>query len=135
MTSRVLVLDGSRPLTRAEVGGKAFSINDMRRLGLPVPPAFVLATAECGAFRDAGGALGDEVWHEVLAALTQLEQATGRRFGRGPSPLLVSVRSGAAESMPGMMDTVLNLGLNAELVAALAAESGDAPWALIRNSP
>jgi pyruvate, orthophosphate dikinase len=128
MTSRVLVLDGSLPLTRAEVGGKAFSINDMRRLGLPVPPAFVLPTAECSAFHDKG-ALGDEVWHEVLAALTQLEEATGRRFGQGTSPLLVSVRSGAAESMPGMMDTVLNLGLNEELVAALAAESGDAPWA------
>ena len=129
MTSRVLVLDGSRPLTRAEVGGKAFSINDMRRLKLPVPPAFVLATAECSAFHDQGGALGSEVWHEVLAALTHLEEATGRRFGQGPSPLLVSVRSGAAESMPGMMDTVLNLGLNEELVAALAAESGDGPWA------
>ena len=129
MTSRVLVLDGSRPLTRAEVGGKAFSINDMRRLKLPVPPAFVLATAECSAFHDEGGALGSEVWHEVLAALTHLEEATGRRFGQGPSPLLVSVRSGAAESMPGMMDTVLNLGLNEELVAALAAESGDGPWA------
>jgi pyruvate, orthophosphate dikinase len=128
MTSRVLVLDGSLPLTRAEVGGKAFSINDMRRLGLPVPPAFVLPTAECSAFHDKG-ALGDEVWQEVLAALTQLEEATGRRFGQGTSPLLVSVRSGAAESMPGMMDTVLNLGLNEELVAALAAESGDAPWA------
>jgi pyruvate, orthophosphate dikinase len=128
MTSRVLVLDGSLPLTRAEVGGKAFSINDMRRLGLPVPPAFVLPTAECSAFHDKG-ALGDEVWHEVLAALTQLEEATARRFGQGTSPLLVSVRSGAAESMPGMMDTVLNLGLNEELVAALAAESGDAPWA------
>ena len=129
MTSRVLVLDGSRPLTRAEVGGKAFSINDMRRLGLPVPPAFVLATAECAAFRDGGGALGDEVWRGVLAALTDLEETTGRRFGQSPSPLLVSVRSGAAESMPGMMDTVLNLGLNEELTAALAAESCDAPWA------
>jgi pyruvate, orthophosphate dikinase len=129
VTSRVLVLDGSRPLTRAEVGGKAFSINDMRRLGLPVPPAFVLATAECGAFRRHGGALGEPVWREVLAALRQLEAATGRCFGRGPSPLLVSVRSGAEQSMPGMMDTVLNLGLNEDLVAALAAESGDACWA------
>src|SRR6202050_1798027 len=129
MTSRVLVLDGSRPLTRAEVGGKAFSVNDMRRLGLPVPPAFVLATAECRAFHDGGGALGDEVWHEVLAAPPHHEQATGRRFGRCPSPLLVSVRSGAAESMPGMMDTVLNLGLTPRLRDVLAAESRDAAWA------
>lgn len=128
MSAHVIILDGTRPLTRAEVGGKAFSVNDMRRLGLPVPPAFVLPTRECAAFRDAGG-LTDDVWADVLAAVIQLEEQTGRRFGAGPSPLLVSVRSGAAESMPGMMDTVLNLGLTPALVADLAAESGDEAWA------
>ncbi len=129
MTAHAIVLDGTRPLTRAEVGGKAFSINDMRRLGLPVPPAFVLPTRECAAFHAAGSALADEVWSDVLEALRGIEEHTGRRFGTGPSPLLVSVRSGAAESMPGMMDTVLNLGLTPDLSAALADESGDAAWA------
>ena len=129
MTAHVHVLDGTLALTRAEVGGKAYSINDMRRLGLPVPPAFVLPTAQCAVFRDAGDRIPPDVWEHVTAAIAGLEAATGRTFGAGPAPLLLSVRSGAAESMPGMMDTVLNLGLNEELVVALAAASGDEEWA------
>lgn len=129
MTAHVHLLDGTSPLSRSEIGGKAFSVNQMRRLGLPVPPAFVLPTSECAAYRDAGDALSLEVWEQVTRAVGELESATGRQFGRGPSPLLLSVRSGAAESMPGMMDTVLNLGLNEELVTALAAESQDRDWA------
>ncbi|WP_375385099.1 pyruvate, phosphate dikinase [uncultured Microbacterium sp.] len=130
MTPHVYPLDGTVEHTRADIGGKAFSVNEMRRLGLPVPPAFVLPTAECAQYRNAGNTLGAEAWDQIVAAIGELESATGRQFGRGPSPLLVSVRSGAAESMPGMMDTVLNLGLNDELVTALTAESGDEAWAV-----
>ena len=95
----------------------------MHRLGMPVPPAFVLTTAV--GKRCAGG-LPDDVWADVLAALARLEAATGRRFGE---ELLVSVRSGAAQSMPGMMDTILNLGITDAVEAALAAASGDAAFA------
>ena len=124
-----LILDGSAPGDREILGGKAFSVNRMRGLGLPVPPAFVLPTYVCAQFHDNGGALPEQVWQQVLAQLAELERQTGRTFGAGPAPLLVSVRSGAAQSMPGMMDTVLNLGLTAELAQALGRESGDPAWA------
>lgn len=125
----VVILDGTRPGDRELLGGKAYSVNRMRGLGLPVPPAFALPTSVCGTYHENGRHLPDPIWEEVLAAVKVLEKETGRVFGEGPSPLLVSVRSGAAQSMPGMMDTVLNLGLNPELVQALAAESGDRAWA------
>jgi len=125
----VLALDGTQPLERELVGGKAYSVNQMRRLRLPVPSAFVLATPLCAAYQDNGGELPAGVWDAVLAQLATLEQETGRRFGGPSRPLLVSVRSGAAQSMPGMMDTVLNLGLTPRLRDVLAAESGDAAWA------
>ncbi|WP_040166092.1 pyruvate, phosphate dikinase [Microbacterium gorillae] len=129
MTTHVQYLDGTVKFTRAEVGGKAYSINEMRRLGMPVPPAFVLPTAECAVYREAGDRISEDAWDQITGAIAGLEAATGRTFGAGPSPLLLSVRSGAAESMPGMMDTVLNLGLNEELVDALASGSGDEEWA------
>lgn len=131
MTSdpRIVFLDGTLSLSKEALGGKAYSINKMRQLGLPVPAAFALTTRMCQEFHEAGGVLSDMVWSEVLEQLHRIEVDTGRTFGRGPSPLLVSVRSGAAESMPGMMDTVLNLGLTPELAERLAAESGDAAWA------
>ncbi len=125
----VLTLDGTQPLRRELVGGKAYSLNQMRRLCLPVPPAFVLATSLCAAYHGNGGRLPAEVWEAVLDRLAKLEEETGRRFGGPGSPLLVSVRSGAAHSMPGMMDTVLNLGITPLLRDALAAESGDSRWA------
>ena len=125
----VFALDGARPLERELVGGKAYSLNQMRRLGLPVPPAFVLATSLCTAYHDNGGRLPAEAWAAVLEQLARLEEQTGRRLGGPQSPLLVSVRSGAAASMPGMMDTVLNLGITPRLRDMLAAESGDPRWA------
>ena len=128
-TRHVLALDGSAPADRELLGGKAFSVNRMQALGLPVPPAFALATPLCGTYHDAGGHLPDDVWRDTLAALEQLERETGKRFGQGPFPLLVSVRSGAAQSMPGMMDTVLNLGLTEALVTDLGAATGDPAWA------
>ncbi len=97
----VLALDGTRPLQRELVGGKAYSLNQMRRLGLPVPPAFVLATSMCAAYHDHGGKLPAGVWDAVLDQLARLEEETGRRFGGPGSPLLVSVRSGAARACQG----------------------------------
>ncbi|GAB85417.1 pyruvate, phosphate dikinase [Gordonia westfalica] len=128
-TPAVLALDGTAPADRELLGGKAYSVNRMRSLGLPVPPAFAITTPVCARFHDNGGQLPDEVWDEVVNQLHVLEQQTGKTFGAGPFPLLVSVRSGAAQSMPGMMDTVLNLGLTEQLTAELAEATGDHDWA------
>ncbi|MDT7556518.1 MAG: pyruvate, orthophosphate dikinase, partial [Pseudonocardiales bacterium] len=116
-------------LDRELVGGKAHSLNKMHALGLSVPPAFVLTTDVCREFNAAGGQLGSEVTDAVRDAVAELERRTGRGFGGTDRPLLVSVRSGAARSMPGMMDTVLNLGINAEVEKALHALTGDQTYA------
>lgn len=125
----IVDLNGTEPGSRELLGGKAYSVNKMRALGLPVPPAFALTTPLCAQYHDNGGALPDDVWSEVLEHLARLEHETGRKFGVGPFPLLVSVRSGAAQSMPGMMDTVLNLGLTEPLRDGLADATGDTEWA------
>ncbi len=119
--------DGDLP-PRDLIGGKAWSLARMSAMGLAVPPAFVVTTEACRAFL-ADGNLPAGLINELSAGIAAIEAATGRRFGHGPRPLLVSVRSGAAISMPGMMDTVLNLGLNDATEVALAAESGDAAFA------
>jgi pyruvate,orthophosphate dikinase len=125
----VLLLDGGALPDKEFIGGKAWSLARMQVLGLRVPPAFVLPVSECRAYHDNGRILADEVWRSVLKGVGLLEEATGRRFGSGDDPLLVSVRSGAAVSMPGMMDTVLNLGMTDEVEAALARGTGDATYA------
>jgi pyruvate, orthophosphate dikinase len=124
----VLALDGSALPERAQIGGKAWSIARMQSLGLPVPPAFVISTDACRAYLELGS-MPDNLADEIDAGIAWLEQQSARTLGRGTKPLLVSVRSGAAISMPGMMDTVLNLGINADTASALAAESGDASFA------
>jgi pyruvate, orthophosphate dikinase len=123
-----LALDGGTAPERSLIGGKAWSLARMRELDLPVPPAFVVTTRACTEFLR-NGAEPPELAAELAAGIAWLEARTGRSFGRGPKPLLVSVRSGAAISMPGMMDTVLNLGINDSTEAALAAECGDAAFA------
>ena len=101
-----------QPLPDKElIGGKAWSIARMSTLGLPVPPAFVVTTRACVAYLQTGAFPGGLV-EEIAAGIAWLESQTDRRFGSGPRPLLVSVRSGAPVSMPGMMDTILNLGIN-----------------------
>ena len=110
------------------LGGKGAGLAEMARIGVPVPPGFTITTECCRHFIRTGG-YPDALAGEVDASLRRLEEATGKRFGGGERPLLVSVRSGAAVSMPGMMDTILNLGLNDETAAALAAESGDERFA------
>lgn len=111
------------------VGGKARSINRMLSLGLPVPPAFVLSTDFCSAVNDNRGRLTVTIREALRTGLQQLEQTTGRRLGDAAHPLLVSVRSGGAKSMPGMMDTVLNLGMTDAVEARIAEFSGDPGFA------
>jgi pyruvate, orthophosphate dikinase len=123
-----LGLDGGEAPSRELIGGKAWSVARMRALGLNVPPAFVVTTRACATYL-ATGATPQSLEEEIAAAITWLEAQTSRRFGRGPHPLLVSVRSGAPVSMPGMMDTVLNLGMNDETEHALATECGDPTFA------
>ena len=125
----VVVVDGSCTLTPADIGGKAWSINRMRALGLPVPPAIVVTTHACREYHATGRVVPDALWAQIVEHMKVLEDGTGRRFGGAQRPLLVSVRSGAAQSMPGMMDTILNLGINPAVEAALAAETGDARYA------
>ena len=117
---RVLDLDERCPADREVIGGKARSLLGMLELGLRVPPAFVVTTHACRDFL-ATGDLDAGLAAEIDAAMQRLETRTGRRFGDPTDPLLVSVRSGAATSMPGMMDTILNLGMNSEVERGLAA--------------
>ncbi len=108
------------------LGGKGANLAEMATLGLPVPPGFTLTTEACDQYYKMGKKkLFAAVAPQVDAALKKLEKATGKTFGRGPNPLLLSIRSGAAVSMPGMMDTVLNLGLNAETVQAMIDLTGN----------
>jgi pyruvate, orthophosphate dikinase len=111
------------------LGGKGANLDGMASIGLPVPPGFTIATPMCTAYYDAGEAFPEALTAQVAAGLTHIEAVTGKRFGDAADPLLVSVRSGARVSMPGMMDTVLNLGLNDATVEGLAATSGDARFA------
>jgi pyruvate, orthophosphate dikinase len=120
---RVVSLDGTFDHHREIVGNKGFGINLMRGLGLPVPPAFCLTTDVCAALLAGDAGILDRIWPEVLDKLAWLESETSRTFGRGPRPLLVSVRSGAAQSMPGMLDTVLDLGIDDSVHDALAAQT------------
>ena len=124
----VLALDGTDIPHRDLIGNKAWSIAHMRSLGLDVPPAFVVTTDACREYLQSGG-LPVSLDAEVAAALAWLETQTGRSFGSGSRPLLVSVRSGAPVSMPGMMDTILDVGVCEEVEVALRVESGDATFA------
>tara|TARA_R110002020_G_scaffold36894_2_gene110880 strand:- start:772 stop:3447 length:2676 start_codon:yes stop_codon:yes gene_type:complete len=111
------------------LGGKGANLAEMSNIGVPVPPGFTITTEVCTHFTKTNGTYPDELADQVEAALTKVGQATGRVFGDMARPLLVSVRSGARVSMPGMMDTVLNLGLNDDTVGALAEDAGDARFA------
>jgi pyruvate,orthophosphate dikinase len=121
-------LNGEGAPGRELIGGKAWSVARMQELGLNVPPAVVVTTRACAAFL-AGHAPPASLEGEITAAVAWLERQTDRRFGVGPRPLLLSVRSGAPVSMPGMMDTVLNLGINDEAEIALAEECGNTAFA------
>ncbi|HEX4108096.1 MAG TPA: pyruvate, phosphate dikinase, partial [Solirubrobacteraceae bacterium] len=125
----VVRLAGHPDDDRTLLGGKAWGIQRMRSLGVPVPPAFAVTTDVCARYKAEGAKLPQDVADLLGDAMAYLESETGRTFGGGQAPLLVSVRSGAAISMPGMMDTILNLGESDEVQAALAAQTGDAAFA------
>ncbi len=111
------------------LGGKGANLAEMTSIGLPVPPGFTISTAACEYFNTHNGELPKQLEEEVLVTLKKLENTMGAKLGDTENPLLVSVRSGAAQSMPGMMDTVLNLGLNLDSVAALIKKSGNERFA------
>jgi pyruvate, orthophosphate dikinase len=135
MSTTVFPFGGAAPHSdprqkdKAVVGGKGANLAEMASIGLPVPPGFTIATEECLRYLSVGGEFSSKLEADVAKALTHIEQTVGKRFGDAADPLLVSVRSGAKVSMPGMMDTVLNLGLNDATVEGLAATSGDARFA------
>ncbi|MEK9164954.1 MAG: PEP/pyruvate-binding domain-containing protein, partial [Chloroflexota bacterium] len=110
---------------RGLLGGKGANLAEMTRIGLPVPPGFIVTTEACNAYLAAGG-FPTGLWEQVLSALKEIEELSGRQFGHPQNPLLVSCRSGAKFSMPGMMDTVLNIGLNDAVVAEMIAQTLDA---------
>lgn len=121
----VVTLDGRASFTRMALGNKGYGIDSMRRQGLPVPPAFCITTEVCAKFFADPQRCLDEIWNDVRDKMTWLEAETSRTFGCGPRPLLVSVRSGAAQSMPGMMDTVLDLGIDDAVEGALAVAGSE----------
>ena len=111
---------------RALLGGKGANLADMTRLGVPVPPGFTVTTAACNAYLEAGEKFPAGMWEQELEAVQAVEKATGKKLGDPHNPLLVSCRSGAKFSMPGMMDTILNIGLNDAVVEGMIALTGDA---------
>ena len=114
-----------RASMRELLGGKGAGLHEMTRMGVPVPPGFTISTAVCTHFYEQQGSYPEGLEREVARAMARVEKIMGRRFGDGENPLLVSVRSGARESMPGMMDTVLNLGLNDGTVAGMIRRTGN----------
>ncbi len=118
--------DGSM---RELLGGKGANLAEMTKLGLPVPQGFTISTEACTQYYEDGRKINDEIQAQIMEYVGKMEEITGKKFGDKENPLLVSVRSGARASMPGMMDTILNLGLNEEVVEYMANASGNPRWA------
>ncbi len=114
---------------REILGGKGANLAEMTKIGLPVPQGFTISTEACTQYYEDGRKINDEIQAEIMEYIVKMEEITGKKFGDKENPLLVSVRSGARASMPGMMDTILNLGLNEDVVEAIAAKSGNPRWA------
>ena len=114
---------------RELLGGKGANLAEMTNIGLPVPQGFTITTEACTRYYEDGKTIAPEIMDEINAYIVKMEEITGKKFGDRENPLLVSVRSGARASMPGMMDTILNLGLNEEVVEVMAKKSGNERWA------
>ncbi|MBR3894044.1 MAG: pyruvate, phosphate dikinase, partial [Clostridia bacterium] len=114
---------------RELLGGKGANLAEMTKIGLPVPQGFTISTEACTQYYEDGRQINDGIMAEIMEYIVKMEKVTGKKFGDLENPLLVSVRSGARASMPGMMDTILNLGLNEEVVEVMAKKSGNARWA------
>src|SRR3569833_616785 len=125
-TKRVWLFEEGNATMRDELGGKGANLAEMSNIGLPVPPGFTFTTGTCNEYTKLGGKMPEGLMDDVKTALAAVETITGKKFGDPNNPLLVSVRSGAKFSMPGMMDTVLNLGLNDATVEGLIKLSGNA---------
>ncbi len=116
---------------RELLGGKGANLAEMTHIGLPVPQGFTISTEACTQYYEDGQKINDEIMAQIMEYIVKMEEITGKKFGDLENPLLVSVRSGARASMPGMMDTILNLGLNEEVVEVMAKKSGNPRWAYV----
>ncbi|MBQ8209045.1 MAG: pyruvate, phosphate dikinase, partial [Clostridia bacterium] len=114
---------------RELLGGKGANLAEMTKIGLPVPQGFTISTEACTQYYEDGRKINDEIQAQIMEYIVKMEEVVGKKFGDKENPLLVSVRSGARASMPGMMDTILNLGLNEEVVETMSAKSGNPRWA------
>jgi len=129
MSKFVYLFQEGNASMRELLGGKGANLAEMTKLGLPVPQGFTVTTEACTQYYEDGKQINESIQAEIFENIKKLEEITGKKFGDKENPLLVSVRSGARASMPGMMDTILNLGLNEEVVETLAKKSGNARWA------
>ena len=129
MSKYVYLFSEGNATMRELLGGKGANLAEMTNIGLPVPQGFTVTTEACTKYYDDGRKLADEVVEQIYAALHEVEKINNKKFGDNANPLLVSVRSGARASMPGMMDTILNLGLNDIAVEGLAALTGNPRFA------
>ena len=120
--------EGNKDL-RDLLGGKGANLAEMTNIGLPVPQGFTITTEACTKYYEDGKQINEEIQTQINEYIIKLEQLTGKKFGDKENPLLVSVRSGARASMPGMMDTILNLGLNETVVESLSKKSNNPRWA------
>ena len=111
------------------LGGKGANLAEMTSLGMPVPQGFTITTEACTQYYEDGEKINDEIQAQIMEYIVKMEEITGKKFGDLENPLLVSVRSGARASMPGMMDTILNLGLNEDVVEVIAKKSNNPRWA------
>ena len=129
MTKWVYMFTEGDASMRNLLGGKGANLAEMTKLGLPVPQGFTISTEACTQYYEDGRQINDEIQAQINEAIVKMEEITGKKFGDLENPLLVSVRSGARASMPGMMDTILNLGLNEEVVEVVAKKTGNERWA------
>ena len=129
MTKYVYLFSEGNAKMRELLGGKGANLAEMTNIGLPVPQGFTITTEACTKYYEDGRKINDEIKAQIMEYIAKMEEITGKKFGDMENPLLVSVRSGARASMPGMMDTILNLGLNEQVVEVLAEKSGNPRWA------
>ena len=129
MTKYVYLFSEGNGKMRELLGGIGANLAEMTNLGLPVPQGFTISTEACTQYYEDGEKINDEIFGQILDHIEKMEKITGKKFGDMENPLLVSVRSGARASMPGMMDTILNLGLNEDVVNVIATKSGNPRWA------
>ena len=129
MTQYTYMFSEGNAKMRNTLGGKGANLAEMTNLGLPVPQGFTISTEACTKYYEDGRTINDEIRSQIMKSVEKMEKLVGKKFGDHENPLLVSVRSGARASMPGMMDTILNLGLNEEVVNVMAEKSGNPRWA------